>query len=50
MWRAFETVEERRRGLRDWARRDNEHWLLERRDFLSPNQARRELMQPKLAA
>ncbi|RJS27862.1 hypothetical protein DRW03_00010 [Corallococcus sp. H22C18031201] len=28
----------------------NEHWMLERHNFLSPNQARRKLMQSKQAA
>ncbi|AKF85066.1 hypothetical protein MFUL124B02_08815 [Myxococcus fulvus 124B02] len=48
--RTFATVEELRQALLDWAQRDNEHWLLERHDFLSPRQARRELMQSRQAA
>jgi hypothetical protein len=32
-------------ALLEWAHRYNEHWLLERHNFLSPSQARRELMQ-----
>ncbi|WP_141618634.1 integrase core domain-containing protein [Myxococcus sp. AB036A] len=43
--RTFATVEELRRPLRQWAHRYNEHWLPERHNFLSPSQARRELMQ-----
>ena len=51
LWvRTFSTVEELRRALLDWAHRYNEHWLLERHHFLSPSQARRELMQSKQAA
>ncbi|QSQ24503.1 transposase [Pyxidicoccus parkwayensis] len=48
--RTSSTVEELRRALLEWARRYNEHWLLERHNFLSPSQARRELMQSKQAA
>ncbi|NOJ54335.1 hypothetical protein [Myxococcus xanthus] len=48
--RPFSTVEELRRALLEWAQRYNEHWLLERHHFLSPSQARRELMQSKQAA
>ncbi|RKH75546.1 hypothetical protein D7Y21_40290 [Corallococcus sp. AB045] len=48
--RTFSTVEELRRALLDWAHRYNEHWLLERHDFLSPSQARRELMLSRQAA
>ncbi|QDE81695.1 hypothetical protein BHS07_09080 [Myxococcus xanthus] len=47
---AQSSVEELRRALLEWARRYNEHWLLERHNFLSPSQARRELMQSKQAA
>jgi len=44
LWvRTFATVEELRLALLGWAHRYNEHWLLERHDFLSPSQARREL-------
>jgi putative transposase len=51
LWvRTFSTVEKLRRALLDWAHRYNENWLLERHDFLSPSQARRELMQSKQAA
>jgi putative transposase len=51
LWvRTFATVEELRRALLEWAHRYNEHWLLERHNFLSPSQARRELMQSKQAA
>lgn len=51
LWgRIFATVEELRRALLEWAHRYNEHWLLERHDFLSPSQALRELMQSKQAA
>ncbi|MBU8901047.1 hypothetical protein KRR26_36230 [Corallococcus sp. M34] len=48
--RTSSTVEELRRALLEWALRYNEHWLLERHNFLSPNQARRKLMQSKQAA
>ncbi|AEI66326.1 IS3 family transposase [Corallococcus macrosporus] len=45
LWvRTFATVEELRMALLEWAYRYNEHWLLARHDFLSPSQARRELM------
>jgi hypothetical protein len=37
-------VEGERRALLQWARRYNEHWLLQRHQFLSPSQARRELV------
>ncbi len=51
LWvRTFSTVEELRRALLEWAHRYNEHWLLERHHFLSPRQARRELMQSKHSA
>lgn len=40
---AFATVEELRLALLEWAYQYNEHWLLERHDFLSPSQAQREL-------
>ncbi|WP_434349117.1 hypothetical protein ACN6A1_14490 [Myxococcus virescens] len=44
LWvRTFATVEELRLALLEWAYPYNEHWLLERHDFLSPSQARREL-------
>ncbi|NOJ79064.1 hypothetical protein HNV28_12050 [Myxococcus xanthus] len=44
LWvRTFATVEELRLALLEWAYRYNEHWLLERHNFLSPSQARREL-------
>ena len=44
LWvRTFATVEELRLALLEWAHRYNEHWLLERHDFLSPSQAQREL-------
>ncbi|CAM3073526.1 Integrase catalytic domain-containing protein [Corallococcus soli] len=46
---SFATVEELRQALREWAHRYNEHWLLERHHFLSPSQARRELMQKQAA-
>ncbi|QSQ28622.1 hypothetical protein JY651_30600 [Pyxidicoccus parkwayensis] len=36
-------------ALQVWARRDNEHWHLEQHHFLSPSQARRELMQKQVA-
>lgn len=45
----FSAVEELRRALLEWAHRYNEHWLLERHNFLSPNQARRELMETQAA-
>ncbi|MCE9672103.1 hypothetical protein LY474_30285 [Myxococcus stipitatus] len=48
--RTTSTVEELRWALLEWAQRYNEDWLLERHNFLSPSQARRELMQAKLAA
>ncbi|QDE92675.1 hypothetical protein BHS06_28885 [Myxococcus xanthus] len=51
LWvRTFSTVEELRRALLDWAHRYNEHWLMERHDFLSPRQARRELMLSRQSA
>ncbi|WP_257792675.1 hypothetical protein [Myxococcus xanthus] len=43
-------MEELRRALLDCTHRYNEHWLLERHDFLSPSQARRELMLSRQAA
>ncbi|MBU8901079.1 DDE-type integrase/transposase/recombinase, partial [Corallococcus sp. M34] len=50
LWvRSFDTVEALRLALLDWARQYNEHWLLERHGFLSPTQARRELMQRQAA-
>ncbi len=50
LWvRTFSTVEELRRALLEWAHRYNEHWLLERHNFLPPSQARRELMQKQAA-
>ncbi|MCP3100171.1 integrase core domain-containing protein [Myxococcus sp. K15C18031901] len=50
LWaRTFSTVEELR-GLLEWAHRYNERWLLERHHFLSPSQARRELLPSKHAA
>jgi putative transposase len=50
LWgRTFSTVEELRLALLKWAHRYNEHWLLERHNFLSPSQARRELMQKQAA-
>ncbi|QRN97013.1 hypothetical protein JRI60_50015 [Archangium violaceum] len=39
-----------RRELLEWTHSYNEHWLLERHNFLSPSQARRELMQSKQVA
>ncbi|MBZ4397223.1 hypothetical protein K8625_16035 [Myxococcus sp. AS-1-15] len=51
LWvRAFATVEELRQALLDLAHRYNEHWLLERHNFLSPRLARRELVQSRQAA
>ncbi|RKG86602.1 hypothetical protein D7V88_17555 [Corallococcus terminator] len=51
LWvRTFAAVEELRLALLEWAHRYNEHWLLERHHFLSPSQARRELMQSRQAA
>jgi putative transposase len=47
--RTFATEEELRLALLEWAHRYNEHWLLERHDFLSPRQTRRELMQKQAA-
>lgn len=45
LWvRSFATEQELHLAPLEWARRYNEHWLLERHDFLSPSQARRELM------
>jgi hypothetical protein len=50
LWvRTFATVEDLRLALLEWARRYNEYGLLERHDFLSPSQARRELMQKQAA-
>lgn len=50
LWgRTFSTVEELRQALLEWACRYNEHWLLERHNFLSPSQARLELMQKQAA-
>ncbi|NOK11037.1 hypothetical protein [Corallococcus exercitus] len=46
----FSTVEQLLRALLGWVHQYNEHWLLERHNFLSPSQARRELMQSKQAA
>ncbi|WP_279636963.1 hypothetical protein [Corallococcus llansteffanensis] len=42
-------MEELRLALLEWAHRYNEQWLLERHNFLSPSQARRELMQKQAA-
>jgi putative transposase len=51
LWvRTFTTVEEFRRALLEWARRYNEEWLVERHNFLSPSQARREAQQQRRAA
>ncbi|RKH63770.1 IS3 family transposase [Corallococcus llansteffanensis] len=50
LWvRTFATVEGLRRALLEWAPQYNEHWLPERHHFLSPSQARRELMQKQAA-
>jgi hypothetical protein len=46
----FSTMEELRRALLDSADRNNEHWLVNRHNVLSPSQVRRELMQSKQAA
>jgi transposase InsO family protein len=40
----FRTVEELRVALHDFAKRYNEHWILERHNYLTPSQARRELV------
>ncbi len=46
LWgRTFATVEQLRRALLQRAPGYNEHWLLECHNFLSPSQARRELLQ-----
>ncbi|RJS13823.1 hypothetical protein DRW03_35845 [Corallococcus sp. H22C18031201] len=46
LWvRSFETLEAPRQALLGWAPQYNEHWLVERHDFLSPTQAQREFMQ-----
>jgi hypothetical protein len=50
LWvRTFATVEELRLALLEWAHRYNEDWLLEHHHFLSPSQARQELMQKQAA-
>lgn len=43
LWvKSFDTIEELRRGLLEWAEIYNEHWMLERHGFKSPAQRRRE--------
>ena len=41
LWtRSFDTVEDLRIALHEWRRLYNEHWLIEKNGFLTPNQAR----------
>jgi len=43
LWvRSFETVEELRVALLDWAELYNEQWLIERHGFKTPAQRRRD--------
>jgi len=42
----FDTLEELRQRIRQFARDSNEHWLLERHGFRNPRQARETLRQP----
>jgi putative transposase len=43
LWvRSFDTVEDLRIALLDWAKLYNEKWLIERHGFKSPAQRRRE--------
>jgi putative transposase len=43
LWvKTFETVEELRLALLEWAELYNERWLIERHGFISPAQRRRE--------
>ena len=51
LWlRPFKNVEELRLALHGWAAKYNEHWLIERHGFLTPNQARRDLEAQQRAA
>ena len=43
LWvRTFDTVEELRRALLDWAELYNERWMIQRHGYISPAQRRRE--------
>ena len=45
LWvRSFETIEELRLALLEFKRTYNEHWMLERYDYRSPAQVRRDLV------
>jgi putative transposase len=51
LWvRAFHTVEELRLALHEWLATYNEHWLLERHQYRSPAQVRRDLIALREAA
>jgi putative transposase len=43
LWvRTFDTVEQLRRALLDWAELYNERWMIQRHGYISPAQRRRE--------
>ena len=45
LWvRSFETIEELRLALLEFKRTYNEHWMLEKYDYRSPAQVRRDLL------
>ena len=45
LWvRSFDTIEELRLALLEFKRTYNEHWMLERYDYRSPAQVRRDLV------
>jgi transposase InsO family protein len=51
LWvKTFRTVEELRLALLEFARRYNDEWIVARHNYLTPNQARRELSKMKEAA